>query len=344
MITLSARISPAKDASVLFLSGESYVGNTNVSTELNNVINKKSSGDNVFLLGLTKFKERGTYVDDKVDYYIGDIFSDSNGSFSSIYEFSLKTTADASFVVIYFDTFNNEYPPTVIVDYNTTYYLNSPTLCLKIDGYETHSISIPNWNKPNRPLVINGVQTFVDVNNRNLISIDFSGQDRSDTSLPSFGIKSNSGYLEMFDTDGIIESMRNLGVLSNSAINIYLNAKDRQDQIGGFYISNIDKNRQTLKTKIDFQDILLSWENIEIRSYPLNEFLEGISSYDFINKILEENDITMVHSRDGERYIPYPYIEGGSAWAVLTKFCELTGSYICCDKIGMPTMHYNGGR
>ena len=61
----------------------------------------------------------------------------------------------------------------------------------------------------------------------NLINIQFSGQDRSDLTLPSWGIKSNSGSLEMYDTDESIKKASEQGLLANSPVNIYLNVGDR---------------------------------------------------------------------------------------------------------------------
>jgi hypothetical protein len=311
MVNLSAKIESSQNSFIR--NATTTVDKNNISIYFNEIANQKANGNSPFLLGISSFKDKSTFVNESVDYFISRNVSNDNGEFDSTQTFSFTPTSSTTFIIIYFNLFNKEYPPNVILNNTVSYNLNSPVLCLPVEAGKENTIYIKTWNKPNRPLVIQGIQTFVEIKNSELISVDFSGQDRSDTNLPSWGIKSNSGNLEMFDTYGIIENMRKIGALTNSAINIYLNAGSRQEQIGGFYISNMEKNRQTLKTKINFQDILLSWENIEVRSYLLNEFLEGISSYDFINKILEENDITLVYSRDGEQYIPYPYIEGGPA-------------------------------
>lgn len=343
MISLSAKIEPVKGARI-YISGDE--GN-NISVALDNFSNSKSVGNNAFLLGVSKFSDKATFVNDNVDYYIGNVISDSNGNFANPYSFVIDTTNTNTFIVLYFDTINNEYPPSVDFD-GETYNLNAPVLCLQREGSSSHTLAISSWNKPNRPLVIHGLQTFVEINGTELLSVDFSGQDRSDPYLPSWGIKSNSGTLDMIDTYGVIEDMQRIGVLKNSEISIYLNANSRKHQIGGFYVGNSEKDRRTLKANVKFQDVLLTWDKQQMPEYSYPYYPRTIYLKDILNTIVESSPITlkyaeqMTEERLSSLYIPYPILDEGSLWAQMTKICEVSSCYIYCDNEGIPTIHYGG--
>ena len=182
-----------------------------------------------------------------------------------------------------------------------------------------------------------------------LIKIDFSGQDRSDTLLPSWGIKSNSGHLEMYDVDGTIERLSNQGVLANSVIKINLNIGNRTEQIGGFYISGANKDKQTSKVKIDFQDRLMSWENKQLTEYYYLYYPRTVYAKDILDAIVQKAGETLrydniqVQLHLANILIPIPTLSSGSLWAMATKICEISACYIFCDSDGTPTIHYGGG-
>lgn len=183
----------------------------------------------------------------------------------------------------------------------------------------------------------------------NLISVSFSGQDRSDPLLPSWGIKSNSGYLEMFDADGTIEKLSREGSLANSEIKIYLNVGERKEQVGSFYIINAEKDRQTDKTKIDFEDVLMSWNQIQMSGYYYNYYPRNIYLYDILSDVIKNSSTTLKYfnqqteDRLKNILIPNPTLESGSLWALATKICEVGSCYIFCDNNGIPNIYYDGG-
>lgn len=179
-----------------------------------------------------------------------------------------------------------------------------------------------------------------------LLKIDFSGQDRSDTLLPSWGIKSNSGSLQFIDKTNIA----NVG-LEEKTIQIYLNIYSRKELIGTFEITNVKPDKQNKICQIEFEDALLSLEQVEQRAISVRDkmsakdFLESIFPGRTGNpkyKIYYADQATETHLKNIK--IRYPYIEQGSMWATLAKFCELAMCYAYCDKSGNITMKYNGGR
>lgn len=183
---------------------------------------------------------------------------------------------------------------------------------------------------------------------RNLSSIEFSGQDRGDPSLPSWGIQSNSGSLEMYDADGTIITLKKQGILANSKINIYLNIGNRKEQIGVFYIVDADKKQQGLLTKLDYKDILDSWQNIPMKQY-YNPYSDNtIYLKNILNIITESSGTTLKFSNAASQQrleqilIQYPILYEGSLWSQMTKICEASSCYIYCDNEGTPTIYYSG--
>ena len=183
---------------------------------------------------------------------------------------------------------------------------------------------------------------------RNLINIRFSGQDRSDSSLPSWGIKSNSGSLEMYDIDESITKAYEKGLLEKSLIDIYLNVGERKEQIGRFNVVGANRNKQTLKTTIEFQDTLVSWQDKKMPQYC--EFSASVSPtiQSILSKLLTIANISVLYSNDktAERarslYINHAILEAGSFWAQMEKICEVGAFYIYCDEMGNARIHYSG--
>ena len=184
----------------------------------------------------------------------------------------------------------------------------------------------------------------------NLISISFSGQDRSDPSLPSWGIKSNSGSLEMYDTDGTFEKLSREGNLQNCEIRIFLGVDDRIAPLGTFYVSGASKDRQTSKIKIEFEDVLTSWQDIQVPKYYNFDANTEITIADIIDVVSTKGGVYNVHDNTDdvtkERieniYIKYREIQEGTVWSQMTKICEASSCYIYCDKWGLPTIYYGG--
>lgn len=189
---------------------------------------------------------------------------------------------------------------------------------------------------------------------RNLSSIEFSGQDRSDPSLPSWGIQSNSGSLEMYDADGIIITLKKQGILENSKINIYLNVGNRKEQIGVFYVSDYESEKQSPKTTIKFKDGLELWtkKQLPYYVYPYTEDSYGytpIFASTLLDELRSKTNINIQYAdKNTEDYLSKlqvnrPMLSSGSFWNQVNKICELSSCYICCDNMGVATIYYNGG-
>lgn len=338
--SIYAELYPFEDVSIN--NATINVSPTNVSKDINSLHQKIKNGRDIFLLGISKFTDKAPLVNDSVDFYIGDEISDSNGAFATSYTITLQKSVQAGFVAIYFDTINNEHPNNIIIN-GEKLTLNSP-VCLLAVSETPVTIIISNWNKPNRPLRIQGITTFIKFD-KEIISVNLGGQSKTDSSLPSWGIKSNSGDIELFDAYNVIENMSSKGFLENCCLNVYLDINNKKTQIGQFYISTANKSERKHQTRLEFQDVLISWQNIQMPEIPFGQ--STISAYNFLLSVMKKNRI--VWDANTESYLKKivlskPYLSAGSFWEMLNKICELSMSYIYCNREGTPIIKSNGGR
>ena len=340
MIELSAQIQLAEDSYFTNLdASQEGFSPINVSADINDIANKVSKGGNPFLLGISKFSDKATYVDDKLDFYISDNYmSDEEYLTISFDGNNLK------YAIFYFDTVNNEYPQYInYANVNggyTTYENNSPVTVIDLGEVANKSINLYRWSNPNYPIRIQGITTVVDIGKDNLTSINFSGQDRSDTNLPSWGIKSNSGKIEFKNNSGeLFKTLKSNSTIYNCNINIYINTKNSNQQIGSFYIESCENSNDFSRCSLQFKDILPNWmeEKLPIKYAKSQELAYTLAS---------NLGLKFADSKTLEYLLSIPFVfayyEEGSKWNVATKLCEATGCYIYCNKKGEPTIKYDG--
>ena len=339
--SIYAELYPLEDVSINNATID--ISATNVSQNLNSLCQKTRKGKDVFLLGISKFAEKSQLVNESIDFYIGTEISDNNGQFATSYTITLQKSIKASFAAIYFDTINNEYPNDITVN-GAKLSVNSPICFFAVPNTSsTVTIIISNWNKSNRPLRIQGITTFIKFDEE-LISVDLGGQSKGETSLPSWGIKSNSGNIELFDAYDVIENMSSKGFLENCCVNLYLHINNTKTQIGHFYITKANKSEQKHQSQLEFQDVLISWQNIQMPKIP---FGKSMTAYDFLLSVMKTNRITWDENTETHLksiVLANPYLNAGSFWEMLNKICEVSMCYIYCNRLGNPIIKSNGGR
>lgn len=179
--------------------------------------------------------------------------------------------------------------------------------------------------------------------------IEFSGQDRSDTALPSWGIISNSGRLEMYDVDGSIGRLSREGKLARSPIYLDIDFGYRTERLGNFIITSASQDRDNSHTKIEFKDVLDSWQRIQMNTYIYPYVPREVFATDIIDEIKERAGQSLYYYDDTTQrwlenlYIEFPIIDSGSLWSQMTKICEVSACYIFCDSNGVPNIRYGGG-
>ena len=321
---------------------------SNVSSGIETVINHNSNGGNPFMLGISRFNEKKQFSAETLDYYISADVCNSEGYFNEEHTLTL-TVSSEGFAILTFDLINKEYPYEIKVD-DTTYYLDSPILLLPFSvGSLTKEIKIIRWNKPNKPIVIQGISTYFDIQSSMIRQCNLSNQDRTNAEYPSWGIISNTGNLQIVDTYNVISKIRDAQRLYNCAIEFFIKTSYTQRRIGKYYITDFQEgNIQDIT--LFFGDILQSWQKIQVN--PIVPF--GYSAYtiavaikEHLGEILDiDYIIDLCYDYETEKHLgkiktPIFYYEKGSLWNVMQKICEATACYISCDTNGVPKMKFD---
>lgn len=330
----------------LIKASTTIVGN-NISSSIGDVLNKAVNPTEYFSLGKTKLSEGKHYAPDQSKYFISENFSDKSGYFNEVAEITFYTERNVNNIMLFviFDVKNQAYPKAISVN-GKTYNLKSPIATLFFNSKigVANTLTFMNWNKPNMPIVIQGISTVLAINSSELFNLSFTGHDRSDFNIPSWGIKSNSGSLKMRDTYGLLKSLTDIIEQNDIEIGFYLKSLNKTEQIGSFIIKNIFYDRQTNVGNIEYTDILSKWNTITSAHIPLSpkKSLLGVGNNVGAPKsIYPYDDATYNHLED--ILINEPYVELGSVWANWVKICEVSGCYICCNEKGEPIIKYGGG-
>jgi hypothetical protein len=376
MITLTARIDLSSGNNGSLSDGlVSPLGN-NISSDIVAILGSKSQGSNPFLLGISKLGDGSTFSEE-LNYFIGSQKSDGNGIFQEPYEITFSSAVGIKSITISFDTVNNRFPKNIKVD-GVLYSDDDPifTVANKMqvalsETVETHSIVIENWNTPNYPLVIQGIyiDISIDIDYRNLISLNRSITYRSDNKLPSYGIISNTGNLEFNDLDGEIKDYaEQLLLTSDLKVVITLNntLADTHEQVGIFETKDWDYDNDNRSVSVSLKDDLEEWQDIQVQgiNYDPREPFKIIADGKMSNvyKWLQGQDENGNY-RTPEKYqmlafedlddktknilenteIKYPLLENGTLWEQWEKLCQVCGLYIYKNNEGKTVCTYTYG-
>lgn len=182
---------------------------------------------------------------------------------------------------------------------------------------------------------INGNLT-IQVDRRNKISINCKYASRSDNSRPSFGIISNSGMIQLRDTNGQIEEYANKKWLA-SGLPVEIILRDTlykiREVVCTMKTSNWQYDSDNKIVDINIKDDLEDWQSIkenrinlrsEATAYELFQILrhKTPSKYEFENLDEAVEDYLM------SIIVRFPYMESGSLWSQWNKFCEAFGIYM----------------
>ena len=371
MITLTAKINLLSGGNDTLSLLSNNLSTNNISCQPNALLGSNSKGGNPFLLGSTKFSENATLSSgERVDYFISSTNSDDNGDFITPFEFTIQKTNAIKSLTIAFDTYNNRFPRSIIVDDVTfsdddpLYTVNTEmTIDLQSD-IDTHRIVIPNWNTPNAPLVITGiyVDITIEIGYNQLLGITSKIADRGDFTLPSYGIISNVGTLEFSDFSGEIGDYASQQLLDSGA-KVEITLKDtiskKQELQGTFYTTKWDYDNNSRRVSVKLQDDLVEWQDI---------IIEGID-YDVLNpnKILPNGNMEYFYKwlkdKTPSRYnvvefdkldietqnilkntkIPYPLLKTATLWQQWEKLAKACLSYIYKNRNGETVCFYSKG-
>ena len=208
---------------------------------------------------------------------------------------------------------------------------------------------IDNWNTPNCPLVISGIYAdiSIDIDRKNLISLDRSIFDRSDLKLPSYGIISNTGNIEFNDIDGQIRDYAEQLLLeSGLKCEIKLNntlVDGASETIGIFETDEWNYDNDNRVVSVSLKDELEKLQDIQIEPLSFIPMKSDKQSYEEIYNYLYEqtikilpiykfeelNENTQQHLKNS--YMVIPTIERNNLWACWNNFCCATQSHMFMD-------------
>ena len=267
-------------------------------------------------------------------------------------QYSFSVNADISYSIVTGCEYNDI---GVFVDDDAIWTLMLPTPVYGV------RLTIDNWNTENYPLVISGIYTeiAIEIDRRNMISVESEILDRSDLKLPSFGILSNKGNIKFIDTTGEIKDYaEELLLESGLKCEIRLTntlVKGASEVIGVFETDQWDYDNDSKVVNVSLKDNLVEWQdiNVEAISYNPQDFqhkpfselywkLYSITSKKYNIASPEELDETTWNILRST-YITYPLLKSGSLWAQWTKLCEVCQLHIYKDRTGKIMCKYNGG-
>lgn len=200
---------------------------------------------------------------------------------------------------------------------------------------------------------------IIEINRRNIQSIDVKLTDRGDTKLPSFGIISNAGSLSYVDSDGTTLALANANLLKEGIrCDIFLKntlVPNKVESIAVLETAQWDYDSENKIVGVSLQDELVEWQSINVDAInydprnaepkPLSWFYRQLwdltkTNYDMLSfDKLDSDTRTMLDST----FVRYPLLEKGSLWQQWTKLCEVGLSHIYKSKSGRIVYKYNGG-
>lgn len=354
-------------ASIKLLEASGDYTNTVVTTggKISNMVsniplNTKVSGGSPFILGATPLGV-GRLVNEPITYYIGAIVSNSDGVFSTPYEIQLLGNNITSFSIL-FDDYNNQYPHSIeikcysggvevetrtLVDNDPIYYVTD------IPNASRVTITISNWSVPHYPLRIQGIysNTTIEIDYTNMISLETSIFDRSDTKLPSYGIISNVGNIEANDTNGEVLDYAEMLLLQDgldTTIKLHDTLSKVSQTVGVLKTGVWDYNNENRSYSVSLKDDLEEWQDIYIEGLgydprnPTKHFSNMAQLYIILQgKTPSKYKMLTFDKLDSETkrilnatFVKYSLLNGGTLWEQWTKLCQVCALYIHKDMNG----------
>ena len=351
MITLTARINLLDSSQGTITSGSITNSKSNISADFGAILGSKKQGSNPFIFGASILGNYDTF-DNSVNYYIGGLGANANGVFETPYTITINGE-NISGMTIEFDTYNKQYPNSIVVD-SATISDDDPVYTIPLATANTHTIIIDNWNTPNYPLRIQGI--YIDfeiiVDNRNMINIDRTIMDRSDIEKPSFGIIANSGNIEFNDLGGEIKDYIEQQLLkSNLSVEIFVkntSIQNKVEQIGKFSTNKWNYDNENRKVSVSLSDDLLDWQNILIEKYKNKLYITMKQYFDYlvsktpqkyVFETLDSGTLNILNNTISN----YIYVESNSLWSQYQKLCEVCGLYIYKNNQNKVVVKYEFG-
>lgn len=383
MITLKAKINILSgDDSKLQLGSDNLSG-LDFSSDLSSVVGVNYEGENPFMFDVSEFGDGSTFSDG-VDYYIDKelvggkenklvyISEDGNEQATSLI-FTIKSDVTFSSVTIAFDKIKKRHPLFINVDGETYTDDDAIFTVAGLQEKTEHEIKIDTWNAEGYPLVITGIYINVDIqiDKRNMLSIECNTADRADFKLPSFGIISNTARIEFVDRDGeISDYAEKLLLVKGLPCKITLEntlVDGAKETIGVYETAEWQYDNDSRPVSVTLKDELEEWQEINFNGIEYDPRKPQEKTFGSLYQTLwkaTSNRYFALLDKKGEgnynmlapdeldevtqsvlinTYVQYPLLESGNLWQQWTKLCQACQLHIYKDKNGVIVCRYNGG-
>lgn len=203
----------------------------------------------------------------------------------------------------------------------------------------------------------------------NLMSFDVQCYSRADFVMPSFGIISNYGNVEVYDKDGeLLNYIKNKTLGNGNAVHIYLTntlyttnpkilaeEQEKKELIINMSISNIDYDAMTKIVSLSLTDRLEQMQEVQVEGLPYDKRLDGykyslLTIYDYLQSLSKKWGFPPFSDLDDSTKkvlnnvaTNYSYLENGSLWQQWEKLCVASQCHIYKDNTGKTKFKYNGG-
>lgn len=332
------------------------------SAEISEILGKSVSAVNPFIIGENFYNRT---LEQKLKYFHGSTYSNDYGMFETPYEIEFTTKEPIDTFFISFDTYNRAYPKHIELhaevdgvmtfignfeddDVQWEFKLAKSTKRVKFKVYE--------WSMPNKPFVVTGIYSdlklTLDFSQITDISCGIVTQAYYDK--PSYGIVSNSGYIEFNDYYNEIDDYIDLGLLKEGAlVHIFIEnslVKSQKYQVCEMFTEKWDYDNENKSFIVTFVDGLERLQDIEfagIDYYPRLPFSKNyVEIYNILRRATEAIGIYFEDGLSSEvmerlLYIVnyYPYMSACSLWNAWQQFAEATRTHIYKNASGKLGIH-----
>lgn len=357
MITIKARIN-LSESNGSISDVTSNINGNNISANISDVIGKRNVVvSNPFILGRSKLGSGASFAK-RVLYFMGRQLSNSSGAFVNPYTITVNGSNITS-IIISFDTINNGYPKSIVVDGVSQSIDDDPTYSLVLDSANSHTITISNWNKPNSPLIITSIYADIniEIDRDNLLSFESDILDRSNVQEPTYGVISNSARISFSDLDEQVLDLisqkilhEGLGIevkLDNDIANV-------NEQVCLMYIQSLSYDNDNRQVNLSLKDRLEMWQDINVDAIDYTPTVSSSQTaqwfYEKFYSITKSNgyDILAFNELDSDTKsvlsntdIEYPMLESSNLWEAWDKLCKLCLLHIWQNNEGKIIVKYN---
>ena len=335
----------------------------NVSSSLGTIKDKKQGANPLFFLSgknidgtinkASSLDGSATFSPKQLPYYIGGYATGPATEF-------VVTAQDGGFsgLGIDFDKARGQYPPEIKVatwnaetgDYNAEYTVseNDAEYHLLFDETSKVKVKIEKWNTKGFPIVITGIYASLalDLDYRSLRNVSHKIIDRSDITMPSYGIMSNSGSFEFKDIDKEVKEYAEERLFrANMLVEFFISntATQKTQKIGEAVTSKWNYDNNNYVVSVSLKDDIENWQDIQIdmQAYYLDENMQTMLDVYNSLKAITPNDYVFAElSTATKTYLQSisigenAYIESGSLWSAWDKFGKANGLHIYKNKQG----------